>query len=175
MADFTVNDIPYRTRHKLNARQQFHIARRIAPVVSVIGAVLPMLQAALAQQTMTPETEGVSEEGQARAMAQRVSDLEALGRPIMEALGRLSDPDCDYVLDLCLSVVQRYQGSNGSGAWADVWSVRASRIVFEDIELPEMMQIAMEVLRENLMGFFSTRRTVPTVPTMAATAPMSTG
>jgi hypothetical protein len=163
MAEFTVAATTYRTKMKLNARQQFHIARRIAPVVSVIGAVIPLLQGALQQQTITPEQDDVDNTAaQIRATAQRMADLETLGRPIMEALASLPDADCDYVLDLCLAVVQRMQSGNGSGPmWSDIWNPRASKLMFEDIELPAMLQIAMEVLRENLMGFFSAPVTPP--------------
>jgi len=157
MAAFTVQDTTYRTKHKLNARQQFHIARRLAPVVSVIGAIVPMLQGALEQQTMTPSENGEDEiTTQLRAMARRAVDMEAMAHPIMEALAALPDADCDYVLDLCLAVVQRMQSGNGAGPiWSDIWNARANKLMFEDIELPAMLQIAMEVLRENLMGFFS--------------------
>ena len=92
MPEFAVGDVTYRTKHRLNARQQFHIARRLAPVISVIGAVVPMLQAAMAQQTITPETDDSEDsEEQAQIAAQRIANLEMLGRPIMEALGHLSD------------------------------------------------------------------------------------
>jgi hypothetical protein len=177
MAEFTVATVVYRTRHKLNARQQFHIARRIAPVVSVIGAVVPMLQEALQQQTITPETEDADAIGaQIRATAQRMTDLEALSRPIMEALASLPDADCDYVLDLCLAVVQRKQSGNGSGpVWSDIWNARANKLMFEDIELPAMLQIAMEVLRENLMGFFSDRQTETIAATPTSLFQHSTG
>jgi hypothetical protein len=47
--------------------------------------------------------------------------------------------------------------------------------MFEDIELPAMLQIAMEVLRENLMGFFSDRQTETIAATPTSLFQHSTG
>jgi len=134
--EFTIGDVNYRTRHKMDARQQFHVARRIAPLISQIAAVGPALAVALS--------------------ANNPQAMEALAEPIAKALASMSDEECDYVLDRCLALVQRQSGGNGASLWTDVWNARAGRMQFDDIQLPEMIQIATEVLRENLMGFFNT-------------------
>ena len=180
MAEFTVAGIPYRTPHKLNARQQFHIARRLGPVITQVGQQLPLIQAAIAGQVA--QVESANSDGEAgdvmnaaRRLAQQIAMFEELGRPILEALAKLTDADCNYVFDLCLSAVQRLAGGNGAGGtWTDIWNVRAGRLMFEDIELGEMMQITMEVLRENLLSFFSVRSQAPVV-TGQATSPTLNG
>jgi hypothetical protein len=158
MAEFRIGDHQYRTRGKMNARAQFHVARRLAPLVSQLATLGPLLQAA---------TEG----GDGLA-------VELFARPLTDALVKMTDTDCDYVLDHCLGLVQRLQGGNGSGqqVWSDIWNARASRMQFEDIELPEMLQIAVEVLQESIGGFFATSP-VAAMATRAATAdsPASTG
>jgi hypothetical protein len=145
MIEFTVGEHRYRSR-KLNARQQFHVARRLGPLFGQLLTLGP----ALAQAT-EPRTNG--EDTSDTATARAAGDaLEAFTL----ALARVPDADCDYVLDRCMEATQRLQGGNGSGvAWADVWNQRANRLMFDDIDLPAMMQIASEVLRDNLSGFFS--------------------
>jgi len=72
--------------------------------------------------------------------------LDAL--PIMAAaIGEMRDEDADYILKVCLEHCQR----NSGGVWG---KVRAGDVLmFEDIGLPEMMQITWKVIEENLASF----------------------
>jgi hypothetical protein len=150
--EFSIGDTLYRTKTKLNARQQFHVARRLAPLISQLATFGPMIAQALSGDA-SPEA------------------TEALIMPLTRALSGMSDQDCDYVLDACLAVVQRGQGGNGAGPalFADIWSPRAGKLMFEDIQLPEMLQIAAEVLRENLTGFFAISPNGPNLSAAAGT------
>jgi hypothetical protein len=141
MLEFNVGEHRYRAR-KMNARQQFHVARRLGPLFN------QLLQLGPAIANLTPGTMGDAE-------ANKVFE-EALGA-FTSALAKIPDQDCDYVLDRCMEVSQRLQGGNGSGqsVWADVWNSRLGRMMFEDIDVAEMFNIAGEVLRDNLSGFFS--------------------
>src|SRR3954454_7791875 len=114
MAEFRIGDHQYRTRGKMNARAQFHVARRLAPAVSQLATLAPPLQSA-------------AEGGDGLA-------VEMFARPLTDALAKMSDTDCDYVLDHCLGIVQRLQGGNGAATqvWSDIWNARASRLQFED-------------------------------------------
>jgi len=145
MADFEVDGVHYRTKLRLNARQQFHIARRLAPLLAHFPlAVAPVLDNA-------PQD------------AEAAVQHEAALTPFAEALARIPDQDCDYVLDLCMSVVQRSHSGNGQGVtWADIWNPRAGRLMYDDIALPAMIRIAYAVLEENLSGFFVTPPNVGT-------------
>lgn len=117
--DFEINDQQYRSG-KLNARQQFHVARRLAPVLG----------------------------GLAGAVQGGDKDFGKLLQPITEAIAGISDADSDYILDTCLSVVKRQQGT----AWAAVFVNGAQ--MFDDIDLGALLQIAAKVIQENLGGFF---------------------
>jgi hypothetical protein len=142
MLEFTVREHRYRSR-KMNARQQFHVARRLGPLFGQLLSMAPALA-----QAPNPNGETPGETTMAFEHA-----LEGFA----SALARVPDADCDYVLDRCMEATQRLSGT-GNGAqpvWADVWNPRAARMMFEDINLPEMMQIASEVLRDNLGNFFS--------------------
>jgi hypothetical protein len=58
--------------------------------------------------------------------------------------------------------------------WSDIWNPRANRLMFDDIDMPAMMQIASEVLRDNLSGFFSTLP-ASSEPAINQTAPVPLG
>jgi hypothetical protein len=76
----------------------------------------------------------------------------------LEALGKMTDDDCDFVIKTCASAVQRLQGSNGAAVWADIYNPRASTFMFEDIDnLATMLQITGQILQDNLSGFLSIR------------------
>ncbi|MGX6999912.1 phage tail assembly chaperone [Caballeronia sp. KNU42] len=72
--------------------------------------------------------------------------------PVVDALSKMSDEDSDYVLDQCLAVVTRAQ--NG-GEWARVIAPSGG-LMFQDIDLAQMLKLAQAVLKENLRGFFPT-------------------
>jgi len=114
-----VNGQTYRIG-KMPAREQFHVVRRLGP------AIMGFLAS------------GVNGGGMAGAMG-----------PILDHLSKMSDEDSDYVLDHCLSVVQRAQGND----WAKVRAPNGA-LLFNDIELPQLLNLTRAVLTENLRGFF---------------------
>jgi hypothetical protein len=127
VAEFEVTGNQYRSR-KMTAFQQFHVARKLGPIFAKIG---PSAQAVVAN----PDTTMV--------------DLLA---PIIDALAAMPEDDCNYILHHCLAMVQRFQGGS---AWANVWSEPAKRMIFEDIDLAAMVQITLEVLKDNLGNFMN--------------------
>lgn len=110
---------------RIDARKQFHIARRIAPLLAGLGS--------------SAFKKGENADGFAKFLG-----------PIADALSKMSDEDVDYVLDVCLSVCQRVQ-PNGQGA--PIMS-RAGGMMFNDIDMPQMVQLAVKVIQENMSGFF---------------------
>ena len=150
MLEFQVGQDHYRAR-RMTAFQQFHVARRLAPVISELlttGSALAELAAAGTQEGEAPPE----------------VDATKLIVPFADALSRVSDADCNYVLGACLAMVQRQQGGNGSGpaVWSDVWNDRAKKIMFEDVDvLTPMMEIVVQVLQDNLTGFFGAVRQAP--------------
>jgi hypothetical protein len=73
---------------------------------------------------------------------------DAVLAPMVEAWGRLSDEDTEYIINNCLRAVKRQSG----GAWAPAW-VNA-RPMFEDIDRKVMMRLVNEVLGERIGPFF---------------------
>jgi hypothetical protein len=131
MFEFERNGQVYRAR-KLNTFQQMHVLRRISPIIGPLFAV----------QT----AEGLASQGK------------QIGA-FLEALGKVSDEDCDFIVKTCASVVQRQQGGNGSGpVWADIFNARANAFMFEDIDnLGAMFDITGRILQDNLGDFLSIR------------------
>jgi hypothetical protein len=125
MAEFTIGDKQYRSS-KMNAFDQFHVARKVAPLITKMG-----------------ERQGLVAD----------SGLPEMLAPLVDALAAMPEEDCNYVLYHCLAVVQRYQGGT---LWAPVWSVSAKRLMFEDIDLGAMIQITIQVLSDNLGNFLNT-------------------
>ncbi len=112
--DIEINGIAYQT-HQLNAMKQFHIMRRIAP----------LLQGFLA-----------------------APNPEAFFGAVTEAISKIPEADCDYVMHTCLAAVTRYSGDR----WAPVFARQT--IVFDDIDLAGLLKLVSTVITENLSGFF---------------------
>lgn len=109
----------------MNARTAFHVTRRLAPMLGRLG---PML----------------------RASADRDS-LDLILTPIAQAIAEMSDADCDYVLDACLDVATRRVAE--TERYVPV--ARGRKMQFDDIDMPQMLQIAARVLQDSLGPFFA--------------------
>lgn len=123
----TVNDVEYATG-KLDAFKQFHVARRLAPVLLALGGAAAGMMKVIA---------GAGDEEAMKAMS-----------PMAEVLANMSDADSEYVLHTCLAVAQRQSGAG----WANVF-IPGAGLAFQDIDLSAMIQIAVATLRENLGNF----------------------
>lgn len=134
MREFEVGGHKY-TAGKLDAFKQFHVARRLAGVIPALGEAIPALKIALLDAQGKDQDEAA------------IGFLGALG-PLTEVIASMKDEDADYVLNECLSACKR---EVKDGTWAPVRSNGV--LMYEDIELAEMLQIAWEVLQENLASF----------------------
>lgn len=113
--EFEVGSFTYRNA-KLGPKQQFHLARRLAPILTAL--------------------QGADEGSLFGAMATSIAEM--------------PDEQCNYILDTCLSVVQRQQGDK----WAKVLNDRNKELMFEDIDFKDMLAIAKNVIEDNLGNFF---------------------
>jgi hypothetical protein len=123
---FQINGINYQAA-KLDAKRQFHVARRLAPILSSLVAAMP------------------KESTESEAAGFNVRML----MPIADAISQMSDEACDYVLDACLSVTQRQDGQ----IWAQV-TASNGRIMYPDIDMSVMLQIASNVIQASLGNYF---------------------
>jgi hypothetical protein len=118
---------------RLSTFKQLHVARRMAPFLSVLTSV----------SRDVPGNPGVVG-GIGASFAQ-------FAGPIASVLASMSDQEVESIIGDCLNVVRR-QMPGGTG-WAVIWNVQAQSLQFEDIGLKEMLQLTFAVLQENIGGF----------------------
>ena len=128
MNEITIAGNTYRYG-KLNAFQQFHIERRIMPLVF---SALPVFFG----------TTGKTEES-----VTSFQDILEKSRPLADFLSKMSDEDADYVTRTCLSVIQRKQGME----WVSLMS--DGRLMFDDLDAFETVLLSFFVIRRNLANF----------------------
>lgn len=121
---------------RLDAMRQFHVARRVAPVLTRLASAggLSALMGAVG--------------GDDEALAAKLI-------PIMEeastVVSEMKDSEVEYVIFTCLSVVTRFSGTG----WAPV--SRGNQLMFADIDMSAMMRLTVETIKENMGDFFGAR------------------
>ncbi|KAA2237670.1 phage tail assembly chaperone [Salinarimonas soli] len=141
MTEFTVGGHVYRAG-RLDAMRAFHVTRRLTPIMSALAEMVP------AARTAAP-AEGEAAEGEAPGDAHAA--LIRMLEPVLGAVARLPDADVDYVLAASLGVCSRKVGE----LWAPVWPAGAPRPMYDDITMPEMIQIAFHVLKGAIGPFLA--------------------
>jgi hypothetical protein len=130
--EFEIGGQRYRAE-KLDAFKQLHVSRKIAPI---IPKLLPMFQKfAGSKDALKDDLDGLAEAFE----------------PLAQALAEMPDADCEHVFAACLGVVSR----NQQGNWATIWSQSAKSLMFDDIDLGQMTQIAVKVIWDSLGPFIS--------------------
>ena len=137
MVEFEEGGNAYRVG-KLNAFQQFHLSRRVAPLVPKL---VPLVVKMAREGGLKDDIAGTAE----------------LMQPFADALGGMADADAEYILSTCLSVVQRDTG----GTWAAVWNAQARSCMFDDIDLGLMFRLSFRVLQDSLGPFIRGLLTSP--------------
>lgn len=121
---------------KIHAFKQFHIVRRLSPV---LADLLPGIKSVAKSK---PDAK-MSEEEQLDQMAKLVG-------PFMTGISKLSEADADKVLYGLLSGVEMQQES---GNWAFI--ANDAGLMFDNLELPVLLQAAGRSFMYNMAGFFA--------------------
>ena len=137
MRDVELGGIHYQIG-KLDAFKQFHVARRLAPILATVASAAANIPES---ERPTPETDEAAAERWFGKMA----------APLVEAFSSMNDETADYILLTCLTAVGR---DAGKGTWAPVLS-RQRTLMYQDIDMGTMVQLTVAVIQENLAGFFS--------------------
>jgi len=126
---FTINGQDY-SCEKIDAMRQFHIVRRLAPV---LAAAIPS--------------------GFTLARMKEMGDvpIDAVLPKLADALSKMSDDDANVVIIELLKPVRRKE-AQGLG-WSPL--VQGGAIMYQDLKLPDMLQIAFHSARLNLQDFSS--------------------
>ncbi len=134
--DFAIGDRQFKL-NKLDAFKQFHIVRRLGPI---LGDIIPLAR----KLKGVGDADSMSEEDKFSAFAEMVA-------PIMNGISKLSDADANLVLlGLCSAVEVRQPQSN---SWARV--AVGDNLMMGDLELPVLLQVAGRAFVYNLAGFFA--------------------
>ena len=142
MTELEIGGNTYRI-NSMPAMTQFHVMRKLGPVLPGIVPVLAQAAAAL------PQADG-QEDGGAMTTVDGVAAIAMAACPLLDGLAAMADADAEYVINHCLSAVMRRD--SGGKSWSAV--SRDGVTMFDDIDLMTSMQIVWAVLRENYTGFF---------------------
>lgn len=138
---FEVGPHKYRAG-KLDAKRQLHVMRRLAPLV------MPLIKSGAIAQAATGKK---SAEGKDQLGHMSNLDLLGMAEAVTQGLSTLPDADLDFVVDTCLSVVEREQTGGG---WARMMT--GDQLQFVDLDMVSMLSITWRVIQHNLSGFFAT-------------------
>ncbi len=114
------------TFKKLSAMQQFHLTRRLAPIIASFADGVPS--------------------GSNIMEAKKSFNLTKIG----EEIAKLSDNDADYIISTCLQTVE-YRDEEHERDFP-IWH-RTGGLAYEWIELPDMLTLTWSVILYNLGGF----------------------
>jgi hypothetical protein len=118
----------------LNAKDQFHLFRRVAPLMAGLGEGF----SSIAETARDDDT--ITDGQVVRIMS-----------PLFKVLSEMSDAECDYIIDKCMSRVRMFNGTQ----WAPI--MVAGRLQYENvIDMSVMMRLTVETLQHNgIVSFFS--------------------
>ena len=85
-------------------------------------------------------------------VGRKLLPLHLSGPDIIAELSKMSTEDAEYVINTCLAVCKRKQGT----LWAPVYSRAAGRMMFDDMTGEDLFRIMMETARSNkVVDFFT--------------------
>lgn len=112
---------------KLDLMMQWHMTRRLAPVLAAAGISLAMLS-----------------EGSKKLSL--IDFLPSLG-PIANIMSMMTDEQSNYIIYNCLDVVMRKEGDQ----WAKLTNGQV--LMYQDLDLAMMLRLVVEVLKHSLENF----------------------
>ncbi|WP_110993115.1 phage tail assembly chaperone [Pseudomonas sichuanensis] len=143
MSEFQLGDNTYRIS-KLSVFNQWHLSRKVAPIIPTLIPVFVKLQQASGVSPLSGDLAGMAE----------------LITPFADGIANMDNESSEFILSTCLSVVQRKQGD----AWVPIWSNKGAVCMFDDIDLGSMIQLCFRVIKESLGPFFSGMLTGQSTP-----------
>lgn len=129
--EFSLGEKQFRTA-KLDAFQQLHVSRKLAPIIP----------------TLIPVFVKIAKDG---AELSDIASYAEILAPFADGLAAISNEDSEYVMATCMSVARRKAA--GTDNWAPVWSNSARACMFDDMDLGDIIQIVMKVVQDSLGNF----------------------
>lgn len=132
----TIGEHDY-TIGRLNALDQFHVSRKIAPIVPTLMPIITeVAKGDLSKAIESIELGDNNELGSLEPLAQALE-------PFMEAFAKMPEDDVNYIIHKCLSVVKR-----GSSIVC-----RGQTIMFDDLDMGQILPLVVAVIRVSLGNF----------------------
>ncbi len=122
---------------RLNALDQFHVSRKIAPVIPTLMPIISEVAKGDFTKTIESIEQGDNNE---------LGNLEPLAlalEPFMDAFAKMPEDDVNYIIHKCLSVVKR-----GSSIVC-----RGQSIMFDDLDMGQILPLVVAVIRVSLSNF----------------------
>jgi hypothetical protein len=155
MIEFEIEGKQFRF-DKLTAMQQFHVSRKIAPLI-------PPLMPIFAQ---------IKKDGEKRVSV--ADDFEVIGpllQPFADGLAEMADDSSEYVFGTCLGAVQYRHVNN----WVPIWSATAKTAMFTELnDISLLLRLVVRVIAESLASFlagFLTNASEPPQASRSADSP----
>jgi len=159
MSEFQLGEDTYRIG-KLSAFQQFHLSRKVAPIIpTLIPVFLKLKESAKAAKA----AEG-AEDGELNPLSGDLSAMAEVMQPFADGIANMPDDAAEFILATCLGAVSRKQGK----LWHDVWSTNHNVCMFDDLDLGVMMKLSIRVITESLGPFLQGMLTGRSTPTPKA-------
>lgn len=136
--DLEINEKTYRVG-KLSALKQFHVSRKIAPLLPPLVSL--WVDALKAEKPLQDS----------------LAEVAALATPVLEILSTLPDEQLEYVIGECMAVVTR----RDANAAFPVWSAAVRAPMYEDIDMAVMLQLTARVIADSLGPFINGWLTSP--------------
>lgn len=139
----TINGREYQIG-KLDPFKQMAVARRLAPLLPKLGPVVSEIQ-------KRPELFRDAKDGKLEGIEDVLKSVE----PLMTAFAQMDDADVNYIL---MNLLESASMKQSGGGFANV--VVNGNLMFQDLEMPELVQIAWRAGVHNLGRFLPAK--VPT-------------
>lgn len=142
--EFEIDGKQYRIG-KLSAFEQFHLSRKIAPLIPPLIPVFMEL------------SKGGGTIGD-------LTSLPALLQPFADSLAGMSDETSEAVLNTCLSIISRKADVGES--WIRIWHKDKKVFMFQDLNsmeqtIPLVMRVIQDSLGPFIQGLLSRQQTSP--------------
>lgn len=137
---------------------QFHLARKMAP--AFWAYMVTAMAAGAAKEAIVTEMPADAVAAEALIAAGNKAAFNEMifsAGPLIRIISEMPTEDADYVKNSCLQAWNRLS-STGIG-YQPIY-VPGSGLIFADITLPDLMQLIVGVLRENLGSFMSVLETL---------------
>ncbi|WP_236209011.1 phage tail assembly chaperone [Pseudomonas tohonis] len=115
---------------RMPAMQQFHLSRKVAPIIPTLIPVFLKLQA------------GNQQDGGDTPLSGDLGGTAALLGPFADAIADMPNDAAEFVLSTTLAVVQLKQGTN----WVPIWSEQHKTTMFDDLDLGVLIQLSVRVM-----------------------------